>query len=354
MIRTAFKALALAVGLAVLVLGVVIAIPVEPTIPAITPRAGTQYWTMPGDYRIAYTHLPADPTSETATSPKPPVVYLHGGPGGYIHSSAIDALRPLTALGHDVYLYDQIGSGLSDRLARPKDYTFLGHTEDLRVIVAEHLGGGPVVLIGQSYGGMLASYMAAHHPDLVARAILTSPGGIEPALFDEDGQWATGAAYPVPDSLTFREPADISHDAGLSSWPVRSIATVALATAFNVSLMPDDEADGVLNTVVSKITRGMVCDPAHVLPEEGGGGFYSHGWSNWYGDMDDWRPELAASPVPLLVLQGSCDYIPFASAYEHAALAPQGTYRFIEDAGHALFWDQPNAYLAEIRRFLEE
>ncbi|MEO1077331.1 MAG: alpha/beta fold hydrolase, partial [Bacteroidota bacterium] len=157
MIRTAFKALALAVGLAVLVLGVVIAIPVEPTIPAITPRASTQYWTMPGDYRIAYTHLPADPTSETATSPKPPVVYLHGGPGGYIHSSAIDALRPLTALGHDVYLYDQIGSGLSDRLARPKDYTFLGHTEDLRAIVTEHLGGGPVVLIGQSYGGMLAS-----------------------------------------------------------------------------------------------------------------------------------------------------------------------------------------------------
>ncbi|MEM9997221.1 MAG: alpha/beta hydrolase, partial [Bacteroidota bacterium] len=237
MIRTVVKALAAVLGLAVVVLGVLIAIPVKPTISAITPRADTEYWAMPGDYRIAYTHLPADVDTTTT---KPPIVYLHGGPGGYIHSSAIDVLRPLTALGHDVYLYDQIGSGLSDRLAKPKDYTFLGHIEDLQTIVTEHLGGGPVMLIGQSYGGMLASYMAAHHPDLVGRAILTSPGGIEPSLFDEDGQWVTGAAYPVPDSLSFREPEDIAHDAGLSSWPVRAIATVALATTFNIALMPDD------------------------------------------------------------------------------------------------------------------
>lgn len=337
---------------AVLVLAVLIAIPVDPTVPYLEARPTTEYWSMDGGYRIAYTRVSAEDPGEK----KPPVVFLHGGPGGFVSASAIEDLGALAELGHDVYLYDQVGSDLSDRLEKPKDYGFLGHVDDLREIVTEKIGP-PVILIGQSYGGMLASYFVAHYPDVVEKAVLTSPGKIQPVRFDDEGNWINERRWPVPDSLEFRDPAaDVSHEMKVRSWPPRFIATVALATTLNVKLMSDEEADAALNTVVTKIAPGMVCDAANVpdLEQGIGMGAYSHGWSNWFGGVDDWRDELRETDVPLLVLQGQCDVIPYPTAYEHAALAPRGEYRFVEDAGHKIRWERPEAYLAEIVRFLAD
>lgn len=84
-------------ALSLLALLVVYLIPVHTTVRPIQPRADTQYWRMQGGYRIAYTKLtpPAD------TPRGMPVVFLHGGPGGYVHSSVIQALRPLAEAGHE-------------------------------------------------------------------------------------------------------------------------------------------------------------------------------------------------------------------------------------------------------------
>lgn len=345
--RKIVKWLGLVLGALLLVLLVIIMIPVSPTIERIEPRTTTQYWDMSAGYRIAYTRVA--PAGEPVG---PPVIFLHGGPGGYIHSSYIRQAERLAAAGHLVYLYDQVGSGLSDRLPNPKDYGFEHHARDLAEIIEDHLKVDRVNLIGQSYGGMLVSNVAAMRPDLVERAVLTSPGGIQPTLFDEEGKWANQHRYPIPADIAFTDPPDASEDMGLGSWPPRAIASVAAATTLNVKLMDDAEADGVLNTIASKITRGMVCDAAKVQPEEGGGGFYSHGWSNWFGDVADWRPQLGVSPVPLLVLQSECDYIPYASAYEHAALAPKGRYQFIEGAGHVIWWEKPDEWAAIVTAFL--
>ncbi|MBO6576844.1 MAG: alpha/beta fold hydrolase [Rhodothermales bacterium] len=342
------KLLGLGLLAGLLVLLVLIAIPVDPTIPGMASRDGGAFWDMDGGYRIAHVHVKAQGSASGA-----PIVVLHGGPGGYIHSSYTETFGRLSQLGRDVFLYDQVGSGLSDRLPNPKDYTFLGHAADLVEIVEEHIAQGPVVLVGQSYGGKLASYFMATHPGLVESAILVSPGGIEPPLFDESGAWVNEVRYPVPDSLVFRPPRERVAEMGLSAWPVRAIASVALATTFNVKLMPDTEADGVLNSIATRITRNMVCDPEAVQPEEGGGGFYSHGWSNWYGGVDDWRQPLSESPVPLLVVQGACDYLPFSATYEHAALAPLGRYVFVTDAGHVIWWEQPAVLVETLSRFID-
>ena len=64
-------------------------------------------------------------------------------------------------------------------------------------------------------------------------------------------------------------------------------------------------------------------------------------------------PGLRASPVPTLVLQGACDYLPFAATVEHAALLPNGRYQFIDGAGHDIWWERPDAMLAAIEQFLD-
>ncbi len=321
-------------------------IPVRPTIPKLERRETGHSWELASGHRIAYVKV----SGTGSGGPLAPVVVTHGGPGGYIHSSYVRAFGRLAETGRDVYLYDQLGSGLSDRLRKPRDYSFKRQVDVLEEIITVHLGGGPVVLVGQSYGGQVISYFAARHPKLVAAAVLTSPGEVEPLLFDETG-WINERKYPVPADLEFREPFDVADEMGIGSWGLRPILAIALST-LNLKWMPDDEADGVLNSIASRITKGMVCDPENVEPEEGGGGWYSHGWSNWFDGVEDWRERLSISPVPLLVVQGQCDYLPYAGAYEHADLAPNGRYEFIEGAGHVLWWEREDALVKVLVEFL--
>lgn len=340
------------VALASLAVLAVYLVPVGITVPAIEPRASTQYWPMQGGYRIAYTRLAPPP----GVPRRMPVVFLHGGPGGYVHSSVIRALQPLADAGHEVYFYDQHGSGLSDRLARPKDSGFNDQVEDLREIVERHVGAPQVALVGQSHGARLAAYFAARHPARVARLVLGSPANLEPAEFDEEGRPVVETRYPVPASLEFRPPdaEQYRRDTAVSAMPPKVILAQALAMALNIKFVSDAEADAALNTLAAGFTRNMVCDPGKVQPEEGGGGLYVRTGANWFADVADPRPGMRRFPAPVLVLQGQCDFVPYAEAYEYVDLFPDARYRFIANAGHILWWEQPDAYAQVIAGFLAE
>jgi proline iminopeptidase len=103
--------------------------------------------------------------------------------------------------------------------------------------------------------------------------------------------------------------------------------------------------------LAATFTKGMVCDPQHVLPEEGGGGLYAFLATN-NGDVPEIRDEIKKVEAPVLVLQGQCEYHPFASAYEYVDLFPNSRYRFIEGAGHEIWWEQPEAFIHEITTFI--
>lgn len=324
-------------------------IPIGPTVERMRPGPETAFWDLATGHRIAYRRIPAAP----GAAPRAPVVVLHGGPGGYVHSSLRAALAPLAARGHELYFYEQVGSGLSERLPRPKDYSFLGHVADLDAILRDQIAAPRAILIGHSYGGMLAAQYVALHPERIERLVLSSPGVLQPARFDDEGRWLNETEYPVPPELRFVEVDRVAMD-GLRFWPPRALASIAVATLFDRKLMDDAEADGVLDTLASRFTVNGVCDPANVRPEEGGAGFYAHGGGNWFGDLEDPRPLLARRELPVLVLQGACDYIPYAASYEYVDLFPNARYVFVEDAGHLIWWDRPERYLAEIESFLAE
>jgi hypothetical protein len=52
-------------------------IPISPTVKPIQPRPDTQYWTLNDGNKIAYTRIEGD-----ALGQNPPIIFLHGGPGG--------------------------------------------------------------------------------------------------------------------------------------------------------------------------------------------------------------------------------------------------------------------------------
>src|SRR4051812_16052557 len=102
---------------------------------------------------------------------RPPVVFLHGGPGG-THSAYLDAL-PL-ADERAVILYDQLDSGRSDRPNNPANWTVARFTDEVSA-VGRGLGVRRWHVVGHSWGGTIAlEYGARRRPEL-AGLVLASP-----------------------------------------------------------------------------------------------------------------------------------------------------------------------------------
>lgn len=97
-----------------------------------------------------------------------PVIYLHGGPG--YNSSTFEVTTALELANNDyfVVVYDRRGEG---RSANNADYTFEQTHSDLLGIM-DSLNIESTVLIGHSFGGMVAVTFAEKYQDRVQSIIL--------------------------------------------------------------------------------------------------------------------------------------------------------------------------------------
>ncbi len=336
-----------AIGSVILIFLIWSLIPIKERVKPLKARPDTQYWTLIDGYKIAFTKIDGD-----TANVNPAIVFLHGGPGGYIHSAIINQMKDIAQYGYDIYLYDQIGSGLSDRLPKPKDYSFNRHLENLNEIIVSHIKSPKVILIGHSYGGILATHFTANNPELFSKLILSSPGDLQPYRQNEDGTMAImDKLYPVPKNMEFKKPIEVFEQTEKDFLQPRIVMSMLCAMVINFKWASDKEFDDYTNTMASKFTKGMVADPKNVKPEEGGAGGYSHGFSNFYGGLEDIRSKLKLLNIPTLVMQGQYDQGEYSSVYEYADLL-KGKYVFIENAGHIIWWDKPNEFNKEIINFL--
>ena len=115
--------------------------------------------------------------AETFGNPDDPmIVVLHGGPGGD-YRSLLTCSR-LADDGFFVVFYDQRGSGLSRRHDK-EIFTIQLFIDDLdAVIVHYRRSGQKVILLGQSWGAMLATAYVNQYPGEVSGVVLSEPGGL--------------------------------------------------------------------------------------------------------------------------------------------------------------------------------
>lgn len=99
---------------------------------------------------------------------RPTLLLLHGGPG-FDHSSFKPNFSPLADVAQVVYL-DHRGQGRSDRTAPPR-WTFDEWADDVRAFCDALEIEKPIVM-GTSFGGMVAMAYAARHPEHPAKLIL--------------------------------------------------------------------------------------------------------------------------------------------------------------------------------------
>ena len=127
-----------------------------------------------------------------------PILLLHGLAG---RANEWRSTADWLTRRHRVLALDQRGHGMSDKDVR--DYSRAAYVEDV-VAAIQRLGLGPVVLVGQSMGGLNAFLAAARRPDLVRALVVVeaSPGGPDPEVLERVGAWLD--SWPVP----FPTPAD--------------------------------------------------------------------------------------------------------------------------------------------------
>jgi proline iminopeptidase/L-proline amide hydrolase len=105
------------------------------------------------------------------TAPRPPVLMIHGGPGG-AHSLFLNAL-PL-ADERAVILYDQLDSGRSDTPNNPANWRVPRFVDEVTAI-RRALGLARLHVLGASWGGTIALEYGARRPAGLASTILQSP-----------------------------------------------------------------------------------------------------------------------------------------------------------------------------------
>lgn len=306
--------------------------------------ASPQYWNLPTGSTIAYLRAPTRAAHRQA-----PIIVLHGGPGAYVVSldATTRVLSPLSDTGRDVYFYDQVGGGLSERLTDITEYTVERHIADLEAIRAE-IGAERVVLLGSSWGATLAAHYVARYPERVEALALSGPGVIHPADWPE-GYGRVEERFTPEEVARFQAAVNSPRlEAALEAWSEEPNA--------GPSLFPDGEAGAFFDRITNEFyIPHLGCDGAMLDASSSGYGF----WSNRMTGRDlntaaDPKPQLSRLSTPVLILRGECEYMRRAVAEQYQSVFRNSTFIEIQGAGHMIYWEQPDEFLARVTAFLEQ
>ena len=108
-----------------------------------------------------------------------------------------------------VVCMDWVGRGRSAWMADERDYSLGTYVEQLRQMI-DHLGVGPVTVLGSSMGGSAALELAARHPEMVSALILNDIGPYIPK------KRRLRRSQTLARHYVFRDPADLLRKIGAS------------------------------------------------------------------------------------------------------------------------------------------
>jgi pimeloyl-ACP methyl ester carboxylesterase len=230
--------------------------------------------------------------------------------------------------GYRVVLLDLPGFGKS---AKPVDFAYsMEAFADVVARFVEERGLGPVTYVGHSMGGQIGLTLALERPDLVEDLVLAAPAGIEPFAPGE-GAWL-GSALSVDGIVNASEDAVRRNVAlNLYRWDDRYEWLVEE----RVRMAKAPEMRNFAYAVTESV-QGMLAGPTTArLPE------IAVPTLIVYGRYDGLIPNPYLHPgTPRAVFEAGAEAIPGAQLVE------------IDDAGHLLQVEQPEAFVDAVAAFL--
>lgn len=258
-----------------------------------------------------------------------PAVLLSGGPG-----FTVDYIVPVgdfLPAGYRRIFLEQRGTGKSRPASlSPESMTLQRVVEDLEALRL-HLKQDRLLLVGHSWGGMLAMAYAVAHPDRVDRLILIGSGG--PTL--EFVQW-------FGDNIDARlRPEDVE---------ARSYWRLAVKNGVDRDKATLEEVRAITPAYFFDRKKGL--DFAGALED---GALRQDVNGLLFGDLAkryDLRDGLNKLTRPVLIVQGHQDPIGDKTAEDIHALIPGSTLAYINKAGHFPWLEQPEEFKRIVAAFL--
>ena len=264
---------------------------------------------------------------------RPTILVLHGGPG--LDQSYL--LPQMTELSkqYRVVFYDQRGSGKStSTLIDFKHINVDQFVQDLDSL-RKALQLKKIIILGHSWGGLLAMHYAINHPQHVSAMILMNSAPATSIGFQTFEEEYKKRTKPIMKELVEIQTSDQfkQFDPKTTSLFYRKI----FSTYF---YKPH---------AVDKLTLSFTPMSAKNSAEIG-----NIFGSTLFSSPYDLRPQLQKLSIPTLVITGDADPIPVNAEKEIADAVKHAQFFVIKQSGHFPYIEQPKVLFSKIQQFLNE
>jgi proline-specific peptidase len=249
----------------------------------------------------------------------PTVVLLHGGPG-FDHSNFKPDFSPLAETTQVIYL-DHRGNGRSDR-GDPAKWNLPQWGDDVRAFCEALEIERPIVL-GVSFGGMVAMSYATRHPDHPGKLVLSSTAAVS----------RQDRSLEMFEKLGGAEAREVARRFLENPGPETT-------TAYQKKCLPLYNRTPVPPEFIKRA----------VINSELMDGFFKREAHNF-----NFLPDLKKIKCPTLIAAGELDPIlPVADSKDIAAAMAPGVARLevFENAGHGVHRDQPDRFFKVLNEFI--
>jgi proline iminopeptidase len=278
------------------------------------------------------------------------LLVVHGGPG--FPPDAAWAISDELAPDFKLHYYHQRGCGKSSHpIQDPPEgnaYQKMTTAESLLGLAAQiHdieeirqlLGKDKLILVGHSFGALIAALYAAEYPQRVEALIFISPASL--LVMPKEG----------PDLFALIE-SKLSGER-LEQFRQYVAQIFDFGTLINRSDKELADFFGEFKKYYGWAAGSPNSDRMEVGPNTTGGWMTLAVYMSM-GRRHDYTGPLKNVRAPVLVLHGADDLMPHSDSEAFAACFPNSRIEVIQNAGHFSFDDQPKEVAAAIRAFLSE
>jgi proline iminopeptidase len=296
-----------------------------------------------GGVRLIPIETPAGPfkvwTKRVGNNPDLRLLLLHGGPGcTHEYFEACDSYLP--AAGIEYYYYDQLGSTYSDC---PDDPTlwevdrFVDEVEQVRIALG--LDRSNFVLLGQSWGGILATEYALRYQQHLRGLVISNMMMSVPAY----NAYAKQVLMPAMDQVALEEIKALEASGDIES-PRYMELLLEQHYVHHVLRLPVDEWPDPCQRAFTHINQQIYVSMQG--PSELGISA-SAKLAHW-----DRFDDLVTIEVPTLVIGAQHDTMDPDHMRAVAARLPKGRYLHCPDGSHLAIYDDQEVYFAGLIAFL--
>jgi proline iminopeptidase len=266
-----------------------------------------------------------------------PIIVLHGGPD-FDHSYLLPEMDRLSDSFRLIY-YDQRGRGRSADGVKPEDVTLVSDIADIEK-VRQYYHLDSVVLLGHSWGTVLALEYALRYPDRVSHMILMNPAPASEADYKQlRNDWLDKRA------------ADMERRKAIAETAAYKEADPEAVTAyyrihFKPALARSEDYEKLITRMQASFVRqgnaGIIKARAvesRLMTE------------TWALSGYNLLPKLKTVSIPTLVIYGDHDFIPAATAEHITQAIPNAHMVTLKDCGHFTYLECPVAVRKQIDVF---